>query len=275
MIVCDVHAAPRCAQHLLEQAFRTECQPDLAVGAGVQRQPGAGPRREFDHRPAVHQIEHHQVVVEQGAERDRLPGRIPQPEQRVPGDRHDLEVAARGFAEDHQLDADGVAAGAGIAPHEAVAGQRAEMAVHGRLGRREGLRDRRERDRRRLFRQDDRGCAMPGRACRYLSARRRNAPSAAGHYAARSARGPRRPAWLASGFVPACKTLFRIMKQAGHSFTPRSVLSLASRSGLRDAREYRSNLTPAPKIDARQWHKMRNIETAGVCCNASISAATR
>ena len=81
----------------------------------------------------MHEIEHHQIVIKQRAERYGLACGVPQLEQRVAGDCNDLEVAARSFAENHQLDADGVAARAHITPHEAVTGQRAEMAVHSRF----------------------------------------------------------------------------------------------------------------------------------------------
>ena len=192
VIVCGVQAGRGRAQNLVDQPLRTERQPDLSVGAGVQGKPGAGTRGELHDRPAMHQVEHHQIVIQQRAERHRLPCGVPQLEQRVAGDGDDLEVAARGFTQDHQLDADRVAAGAHVAPHETVAGQRAEMAVHGRFRRREGLRDRRQRDGRRLFGKviEDAQCKVERAGV--LRRRARSAPPRARTF--RLAICPRRPA---------------------------------------------------------------------------------
>ena len=65
------------------------------MGAGVQGKPSAGARSEFHDRPAMHEIEHHQIVIEQSAERNGLPCGIPQLEQRVAGDIDDLEITTR------------------------------------------------------------------------------------------------------------------------------------------------------------------------------------
>src|SRR3954453_14879646 len=126
---------PLSAQNLFDQALWTERQPDLAMRTGVQGKPGTGARGKLDYRAAMHEIEHHQIIIQQSAERYSLPRCIPKPVQRVAGDGDDLEIATRGFAEHHQLDPNRIATGAHIAPHEAVTRERAEMAVDRRFRR--------------------------------------------------------------------------------------------------------------------------------------------
>ena len=86
-----------------------ECQPHLAVRADLELEARAGPGAELDHRVALDEVEHHNLVLHHAAHGGRLPREVAQRDQLVATGAHDVEAPARRFAEHHQLDADLVA----------------------------------------------------------------------------------------------------------------------------------------------------------------------
>jgi hypothetical protein len=127
----------RLRKTMRHEARGTERQRDVAVGAGMKIEHGSGLRSEIDDRVTLQDLQDDDLMLDQRGQGRRLPGLVAQSRQVVAGNREDVEALPQALAENEQLDARGIAQRRRFLTHEAMQHESLQVAIDGRLRRRE------------------------------------------------------------------------------------------------------------------------------------------
>jgi hypothetical protein len=98
---------------------------------------GSGLRSEIHDRVPLQDLQNHDLILNQRRQGRRLPRLVAQSCQIVPGNREDVEAFSQAFAENEQLDSRCIAHRGRFLTHEAMQHEGLEVAIDGRLRRRE------------------------------------------------------------------------------------------------------------------------------------------